>query len=92
MDKMENGVILMKIYLLKRQQVEHLIHLETGANSDLERAIEKKEKDYKYSIDGSKSIYDCFVRVGELDNLPIFSLSRKEIKVTETVCPSLPLV
>jgi len=65
--KSEKGVILIKIYLLKREQVEDLVKLETGAIIDLSRAIEKENSDFEFPIGGSQSLYDCLISVGNLD-------------------------
>jgi hypothetical protein len=74
--KTEKGVILIKLYLLKREQVEDLIKQETGVITDISWAIEKDELDYTFPILGSQSLYDCLVNVGQLDELPIFTFSR----------------
>jgi len=51
--KTEKGLILIKIYLMKREQVEDLIKIETGAIVDLSRVIEKEESDFEFPISGS---------------------------------------
>ena len=38
---------------MKREQVEDLIKLETGAIVDLSRVIEKEESDFEFPISGS---------------------------------------
>lgn len=51
--KTEKGVILIKIYLLKWEQLEDLLFIETGSRVDLSRAVEKTKKDFEFPLDGS---------------------------------------
>ena len=51
--KTEKGVILIKIYLLKWEQLEDLLFIETGSWVDLSRAVEKTKKDFEFPLDGS---------------------------------------
>jgi hypothetical protein len=69
----ETGVSLIKIYLIKKVQLEYLVKVE----SQTEFNIDLKDGEI-IQVPDSQSIYNSIVSVGELDQLPIYIMTNNE--------------
>lgn len=73
----ESGVWLIKIYLIKKVQFEHVVSLQTGLKFK-EKTDNQLEEGDMISISNSISIYNSIAKVAELDQLPIYIMTNSE--------------